>query len=94
MRMKYYGTYLDPNATNNYSTDNLPYLGKSDWISGSIGVGFEYQLENENLKFIHLFAQTTYGLMGKPVSADKAFTQTISSSRLSYSLGINFQISR
>jgi hypothetical protein len=94
MRMKYYGTYLDPNSTNNYSTDNLPYLGKSDYISIGIGAGVEYQLENESLKFIHLFAQTGYGVMSKSLSSDKAFSQTVSSGKLSFSMGINFQISR
>jgi len=93
MRMKYYGTYLDPNATN-YSTDNLPYLGKSDYISVGIGFGVEYQLENENLKFIHLFAQTGYGLGSKSLSSDKPFMHTLSSSKLGFSMGINFQISR
>ncbi|HTH58488.1 MAG TPA: hypothetical protein VL728_20720 [Cyclobacteriaceae bacterium] len=95
MRMKYYGTYLDPNtASNNYSSDNLPYLGKSDYVSVGIGAGVEYQLENENLKFIHLFVQTGYGVMSKSLSSDKAFSQTISSGKFSYSMGINFQISR
>jgi hypothetical protein len=93
-RMKYYGTYLDPNATNNYSTDNLPYLGKSDYITVGIGAGIEYQLENENLKFIHLFAQTSHGLINKSLSTDKPFAQTTSSGKLSYSVGVNFQISR
>ncbi|HTH57622.1 MAG TPA: hypothetical protein VL728_16340 [Cyclobacteriaceae bacterium] len=94
MRMKYYGTYLDPNTASNYSTDNLPYLGKSDYLSVGVGMGVEYQLENENLKFIHLFVQTGYGLFSKSLASDRPFAQTINSGRLSYSMGINFQISR
>lgn len=94
MRMKYYGTYLDPNTVNNYSTDNLPYLGKSDFISAGMGLGVEYQLENENLKFIHLFVQASCGLVSKSLSSDKPFAQTINSGKLSYSAGVNFQISR
>ncbi|MBI1769738.1 MAG: hypothetical protein HY015_05870 [Bacteroidetes bacterium] len=94
LRSRFYGNYLNPDITTNYSSTNAPYLGQSAWVFGNVGLGVEYQMENEAFKFIHLFMQATYGFQGISMFSGKAFSQTVALGSVSYSFGINFAISK
>lgn len=94
MHAKFYGNYLGPDVATNYSQSNPPYLGKAGYLFANVGIGAEYQLESDALKFIHIFGQATYGVPGIAVYGDKAFSQTTVMGSVTYTLGINFAISR
>lgn len=94
MHTRFYGNYLGPDVATNYSASNPPYLGKAGYLFANVGIGAEYQLESETLKFIHIFGQATYGVPGIAVYSDRAFSQTTAMGSVSYTFGINFAISR
>jgi len=92
---KFYGNYSVPDLSSNSGGSNLPYLGQAAWASANTGLGIEYHLETETtLKFTHVFIQATYGIPAVQMYSDKAFSQTIALSGVTYTLGINFALSR
>ena len=94
-RSKFYGSYSVPDLTSNSSHSNLPYLGQATWASANAGLGVEYHLESETaLKFTHIFIQAAYSIPTVPLYSDKAFSQTIALSSVTYTFGINFALSR
>ncbi|GHM99823.1 hypothetical protein WSM22_13130 [Cytophagales bacterium WSM2-2] len=88
---KFYGNYLsnDPGASN---ANGQPYLGKVNSTRINAGVGIELQLENDYEKFIHLFAEVTYGVPISSSSATLALSQTKVTNAMTFNLGVNFGV--
>ena len=96
---KFYGNYLpstdDGLATStNYSATEQPLLGKTGSTQINTGVGVEYQFETCAATFIHLFAEIDYSVLISSHASNQAFSGTRQSNPTSFSLGINFGISK
>jgi len=94
---KFYGNYLpsaDNSTTgqNNYSVTDQPLLGKTGFTQMNVGAGIEYQLENCNNLFVHLFAEINYGVLISSNASRTAFSGTRLSTPTTVSLGISFGI--
>ncbi len=94
VRSKFNGNYSieDLNSSNNNS--NPSNLGRAAWASANVGLGVEYELENDALKFIHFFMQAVYSAPAVALFSDKAFSQTTALGGVSYTFGINFAITK
>jgi len=55
-----------------------------------VGGGFELQLENDNQKFIHLFAEVIYGAPLSSSASNSAFSQTKVTNSITFNFGVNF----
>jgi len=89
---KFYGDYLTSDPGNISSTDKQPYLGKVNSTRMNVGLGVELQLENDYEKFIHVFAEVSYGSPLSSSTSTLAFSQTKVMNSMSFSLGVNFGI--
>jgi hypothetical protein len=95
---KYFGTYLlsDNNNTSttpyNYSTTEQPLLGRTGFTQMNMAAGVEYQLEDNNNVFIHLFAEVGYGKGINSTASNRSFAGTTTANPMWVSLGINFGI--
>ena len=88
-RAQFFGTYLHGD-NNNRSVCNEPKLGSLGWVNAGTGLGVEYQLENNKLEFIHLFAEAKYGVPFMSRSSNTDFAQTTMKTPLTFALGICF----
>lgn len=87
--MKFHGTYLNnENHPVNYSAGSEPLLGKMAATITSVGMGFEYRIQNFGT-FIHIFSEVRYG-MPINISSDAAFRNTTLSNQTSVSIGVSF----
>src|SRR5260221_968961 len=93
LHSRFYGNYLSNDPTINMSNGNPPYLGFAGWVVATVGAGVEYQLENEDLKFIHLFLDARFGVPAITILSDRAFSQTVALGSVSCNFGINFALS-
>ncbi|MBS1506546.1 MAG: hypothetical protein JSS79_07870 [Bacteroidetes bacterium] len=94
---KYFGTYLlsDQGAQAtpyNYSTTEQPLLGRTGYTQMNMAAGVEYQLENNNDVFIHLFAEVGYGAGINATTSNRNFAGTTVANPMWVSVGINFGI--
>jgi hypothetical protein len=89
-RIKFYGNYLDENGTHNYSTSEEEFLGKVITTQFNVGLGAEYQLENDHGDFIHLFAEVACGVPVATQCTREVFDRTHITNPLSISVGISF----
>ena len=89
---KFYGDYLSTDTKNTSNAGNQPLLGKVSSTRLNIGAGVEMQLENDNQKFIHLFAEVTYGTPLSSKASNSAFSQTKVMNSMTFNFGVNFGI--
>ncbi len=89
---KFYGNYLSTDPNNTSSSNNQPLLGKVSSTRLNIGAGVEMQLENDNQKFIHLFAEVTFGTPLSSSASNSAFAQTKVMNSVTFNFGVNFGI--
>jgi hypothetical protein len=90
LRTTFFGTYLKNDQTSNKSTSKEPMLGRLNCLQLSSGLGVEYQLENDNLDFIHLFAEVRYGTSLLYHTDEHAFDRTKMQNPLTFSFGVSF----
>jgi hypothetical protein len=91
---KFYGTYLHQDGYTNSSVSTEPLLGRTGWTQLSMGTGAEFQLENDNDRFIHLFTELCYGV---PFQFDRSageFAKTRNNNPWWIAVGINFGVSK
>lgn len=88
--VKFYGNYLEQNGSHNYSTSEEPFLGRGATTQFNVGLGAEYQLENDRHDFIHLFAELTYGVPVAKRCTRDVFDGTHIINPFSINIGISF----
>ena len=88
--IKFYGNYINTNATSNYSISREQFQGKVVTTQFNVGLGAEYQLENDHGDFIHLFAEVTYGVPIATQCTREVFESTHIITPVSSSIGISF----
>ena len=89
-QISFYGNYLDAGATRNYSTTQEQFLGKNRSTQFLAGLGVEFQLENDQQQFIHLFMEAAYGFSLSAHSSRDVFDQTHITQPYTFRLGISF----
>jgi hypothetical protein len=91
MRNQFYGNYLSAKSSKtNYSTFDEPYIGSVDNTQLSAGAGVEYQLENDERTFVHLYAEVTYGTTLSTRATNVALAQTSIPNCLWITVGMTF----
>jgi hypothetical protein len=88
--IKFYGNYLDRTGTRNNSQSEEPYLGKEVTTQFNLGMGAEYQLENDQGDFIHLFAEVAWGIPVATRSTRRIFDRTHIVNPVTINIGIGF----
>jgi hypothetical protein len=88
--IKFYGNYLDQNSPRNYSTSEEQFLGREVTTQFNVGLGAEYQLENDHGDFIHLFAEVACGVPVATQCTREVFDRTHIINPVSISVGISF----
>ncbi len=88
--IKFYGNYLDQNGIHNYSTSEEQFLGKEVTTQFNVGLGAEYQFENDYGDFIHLFTEVAYGVPFATRCTREIFSHTHIINPVSISIGISF----
>lgn len=89
---KFYGNYLSNDPTNSTSSTEQPFLGKVNSMRVNVGAGVEMQLESDNQKFIHVFAEVTSGTPLSSSASNSAFSQTKVMNSITFNFGVNFGI--
>lgn len=89
-QIKFYGNYLDGDATPNYSTSEEQFLGKGIYTQFNMGLGAEYQLEDDDGNFIHLFAEVAYGVPVTTQCTRVVFDHTHITNPVFISIGVSF----
>ncbi|MBI3483215.1 MAG: hypothetical protein HY015_09640 [Bacteroidetes bacterium] len=89
---KFYGNYLSNDPQNVSSSTSQPLLGKVNSTRMNVGAGVELQLENDFQKFIHVFAEVTYGAPLSSSASNSSFSQTKVMNAITFNLGVNFGI--
>lgn len=89
---RFYGNYLKVDNHVNQSVTEQPYLGRTGTAFGTFGVGVEYQMKTDELKFVHLFLGATYSTPLSTGSSDAAFSKTELTSGVSINAGVSFGI--
>lgn len=87
---KFYGRYLNESAQQNFSTSEEQLLGKVVGTQFNVGLGAEYQLENDQGDFIHLFAEVACGVPVATQCTREVFDRTHITNPVSISVGISF----
>lgn len=89
--IKFYGHYLDQHqGKRNYSTSEEQFLGRGITTEFNVGLGAEYQLENDQGDFIHLFAEVTYGVPVATRCTREVFDRTRIINPVAINVGISF----
>lgn len=88
--VKFYGNYLDQNEISNYSTSEERFLGRAASTQFNVGLGAEYQLENDQGSFAHLFAEVVFGTPVASRCTREDFNRTRITNPVSISVGISF----
>jgi len=89
---KFYGNYLSNDPTNSTSSPDQPFLGKVNSMRLNVGAGVEMQLESDHQKFVHMFAEVTYGSPLGSSASNSAFSQTKVMNAVTFNFGVNFGI--
>lgn len=84
----YGNNLIDSDKPSNYSTTDPPLAGKVFNTQLNLGGGIEYQLENADNKFIHLFAEMTFGIPVHSSVSNHAFDGTMMLRPINISLGV------
>ena len=87
---KFYGDYLSNDSKPSANPNDQPLLGKVSSTRLNVGGGVELQLENDNQKFIHVFAEVTYGAPLSSSASNKSFAQTKVMNSVTFNFGVNF----
>jgi hypothetical protein len=91
MRNKFYGFYLqDSSVPVNYSQSEAPYLGSVNTSHALVGTGIEYQLENNNSEFVHIYAELAYGTNVHTGSTTNVLSSTSVANSLWVTVGVSF----
>lgn len=90
----FYGNYLSDQRHMVAGATDQPLLGKVSSTQANFGVGLELQLENKMGRFLHVYAETTYGKPLSSASLYTAFAHTKVSDAMSFSIGMSFGIMR
>lgn len=88
-RAAFFGSYLETGPQNN-SYGNEHKLGSVRWYSGEVGAGVEFQLLNDNLQFLHFFAEAKCGMPISYSSSNADYSQTYISVPVAFTLGVTF----
>jgi hypothetical protein len=88
--VKYYGTYLTDESEPRKSSAVDDLLGKTNHTQIRFGAGFEFQLENNDHKFIHLFVEGGLGTELIRTSSDNHFTNTGIADQVWIAVGVDF----
>lgn len=88
--IKFYGNYLDQGVIRNYSRSEEPFLGKSVTTQFNVGLGAEYQLENDDGDFIHLFIEVAYGIPFTTRCSREVFDRTHIINPFTINVGVSF----
>ena len=88
-RAKFFGSYLQTEQKN-YSYGNERELGSVRWYSGEVGAGIELQLHNDNLQFLHFFAEAKYGSPFSYNSSNVGYSQTFIKAPVALTVGVTF----
>lgn len=89
---KFHGDFFSNDTQNSSNPTSQPLAGKVNSIRMNVGAGVELQLENDYQKFVHLFAEVTYGSPLSSSSSNKEFSQTKVMNAITFNVGINFGI--
>lgn len=88
--VKFYGNYLNPDRARNYSTSEEQFLGRRITTQFNVGLGAEYQLEDDCGNFLHLFAEVTYGIPLETRCTREVFDRTHVINPFTVSVGVSF----
>ncbi len=88
--VKFYGNYLDQTGTRNYSTSEERFLARGVTTQLNVGLGAEYQLENDQGDFIHLFGEVAFGIPVATRCTREVFDRTHIINPFTISVGISF----
>ncbi|MBL0745825.1 hypothetical protein [Chryseolinea lacunae] len=72
----------------NYSVSNESKLGAVRWANGSVGLGVEYQLENDDYQFLHFFLEARYGMPFMVTGSNQDFTKTSANNLINVAFGV------
>jgi hypothetical protein len=86
----FYGNFSETKVKKNNSVSEDEYAGAINSIQGFVGLGAEYQLQNDALQFIHFFAEARYGSTILNYSTSEVLSRTLTANAMSLVVGINF----
>ena len=87
---KFYGNYLSNETQNSSDPTSQPFLGKVNSTRLNVGAGVELQLESDNQKFLHVFAEVIYGSPLSSSASNSTFSQTKVMNSVTFNIGVNF----
>jgi hypothetical protein len=91
MKNKFYGYYLpDALAKLNRSFSEDPYVGSVMTTHLLIGMGVEYQLENNHNDFIHLYTEVSLGRNVRTIATRDELSHSVVPTSLWITVGISF----
>lgn len=91
---KFFGTYLDDDATTNYSVSEEKVLGRVDALRATGGFGGEMQLWSANGQFIHLYSEVLTGMSMRTHYSNESFAETFSRRPARLTVGISVGIGK
>lgn len=91
---KIYGNMLSENQQIKTGSTTQAFLGNINSTRVNAGAGIELQLENNDQKFVHVFAEFTYGARLSEDVAKGVFSHTQMTSAMNFNLGVNFGITK
>lgn len=74
----------------NYSVSDESKLGAVRWVNGSVGLGVEYQLENDDFQFLHFFLEGRYGMPFMMSRSNETFATTSGNNLMNVAFGVSF----
>lgn len=90
--LKYYGSYLADASEAGKAKNNDALLGSTKSTNVRVGAGVEFQLESDQNKFLHLFAETGMGIQVNTSSKNESFSSTSATNQFWIAVGVNFGI--
>jgi hypothetical protein len=88
LRSSFFGNYL--NEEKNHLAYDEQLIGRIYTCQALIGVGAEYQLENDALNFIHFFAELKYGTSLSNCTSKSELQETRARNPMVFAVGMNF----
>jgi hypothetical protein len=86
--MRYYGSYVANSI--DAGKDNDPLLGNTATSQLRVGMGFEYQLENNDNKFLHFFAEAGLGIPLSSTFSNESLSNTRAINQIWLTIGVDF----
>jgi hypothetical protein len=90
LRSIFYGNYGEKETPKNYSLSDENRIGTLYTGQAFVGLGAEFQLENETSDFIHIFTEIRFGSSFINQSSENLLKGTNIGNAMSFSIGINF----